>query len=239
MGGALGWRRHRRFGTAEFLCDGWPRGDDLQRRSIATCHVTNTALVLGSTQSEEVVSAESLARSGVVVTRRPAGGGAVLVAPASQVWIDFWIPRGDVLWDDDIVRSAGWAGESWASALGSLGVGDLEVHRGRAVSSSWSRLVCFAGLGPGEVTSAGAKVVGVAQRRTREGARLLTVAELSWKPSSVVDLLCLDEEHSMLEHSDLALVARGLNDVVPGAAHEADASSIIEMVERAVEGSLP
>ncbi len=39
------------------------------------------------------------------------------------------------------------------------------------VRTPWSSLVCFAGLGPGEVTVDGRKLVGISQRRTRAGAR--------------------------------------------------------------------
>ena len=38
--------------------------------------------------------------------------------------------------------------------------------------SDWSALVCFAGLGPGEVTLDGQKLVGLSQRRTRDGVRI-------------------------------------------------------------------
>jgi lipoate-protein ligase A len=194
--------------------------------------------VLGSTQPAEVVSAGRCARDGVEVVRRSAGGGAVLVAPEAQVWIDFWVPRGDVLWDDDVVRSARWLGEVWAGALASLGVQDLQVHHGRSLETEWSRLVCFAGLGPGEVNVAGAKVVGMAQRRTREGARFLTVAALSWDPSSVVRLLSLDHERAVRATSDLTRAARGLRDVVPDTDPENGGSSLVARIEREVEQSL-
>ena len=37
--------------------------------------------------------------------------------------------------------------------------------------TGWCPLVCFAGVGPGEVLAGGRKLVGISQRRTRAGAR--------------------------------------------------------------------
>jgi len=162
----------------------------------------------------------------------------VLVAPAQQVWMDFWLPRGDALWDDDIVSSARWTGEVWARALGSLGLSDLDVHRGPSVETDWSRLVCFAGLGPGEVTVDGAKIVGIAQRRTREGARFLTVAPLAWVPAGIVELLSLDVEQRAKAVVELASVARGLSKALAGAGSHGG-SSVVEVVEREVIDSMP
>ena len=58
----------------------------------------------------------------------------------------------------------------------------LRVHRGGLERSSLSDLVCFGGLGPGEVTLHGQKVVGVSQRRTREMARFQCVVHQRWSP---------------------------------------------------------
>jgi hypothetical protein len=88
-----------------------------------------------------------------------------------------------------------WLGEAWAAALADLGVGGV-VHRGPMVASPWSRLVCFAGLGPGEVTTGEtghkAKVVGMAQRRTRAGARFQCAVPRRWEPNRLLALLALD-----------------------------------------------
>jgi lipoate-protein ligase A len=233
------WSRQDRFGSAASLCGRWPPAEELHRRTVATCHVTGAALVLGGAQRAEAVSVERCARDAVEIARRPAGGGAVFVAPGAQVWIDFWMPRGDALWDEDVVRCARWLGEAWARALAALGVHDLEVHQGRSIETKWSRLVCFAGLGPGEVNVAGVKVVGIAQRRTREGARFFTVAALRWDPSSVVGLMSLEKDQAAQAISDLANAATGLRDALPGVDPEAGGSSTIAMIEREVERSLP
>ena len=81
----------------------------------------------------------------------------------------------------------------WAAALG---LGPDAVHRGPLVSSRWSRAVCFAGVGPGEVVAGGGggKVVGIAARRTRGWALFQCAVPLAWDPSAYVSLLGLPPE---------------------------------------------
>ena len=133
-------------------------------RTLTWCDVDGPSLVLGSAQRDEVV-----AGTGLDVVRRRSGGGAVLLVPGQAVWADVTIPAGDPLWETDVGRAFWWLGDVWAAALGSLGV-DAVVHRGPLVKSRWSQQVCFAGLGSGEVTVGGRKVVGISQRRTRAAA---------------------------------------------------------------------
>jgi lipoate---protein ligase len=149
--------------------------------------------------------------------RRSSGGApeVVYVAPDHLVWIDVVIGRDDPAWDDDIVRSFLWLGDVWAEALGSLGVADVEVHRGALVRTSLSDLVCFAGLGAGEVSVAGAKVVGLSQRRTSVGARFQTACLLRWDPAPLVRALGLDAAQG----DALAHVAGGV--AIPGTRLEA------------------
>ncbi|MDQ3680751.1 MAG: hypothetical protein M3378_09480 [Actinomycetota bacterium] len=150
-----------------------------------------SALVLGSTQPLEDVDHSAAARTGLEVVRRRSGGGAVLVEPDAVVWVDVVIPRSDRLWDDDVGRAFSWLGEVWAAALVDVGLPEAEVHRGGLVTSPWSSKVCFAGLGPGEVTIGGRKVVGMAQRRTRHGALFQCVAPRVWRPERLLDVLVL------------------------------------------------
>jgi lipoate---protein ligase len=253
--GAADWFLERRVATAGELCERWPGPVRRGQRVVSCCDVTGLALVLGSGQTQSIVESERAERAGVEVARRPAGGGAVVVAPRSQVWIDVWVPRGDELWDDDVVRSARFLGAAWARALGSIGARDLAVHAGPSVVSELSRLVCFAGLGPAEVTAWGSKVVGIAQRRDREGARFFTLAHLRWDPSTLTRLLGLDDARSVTVTSELADVGIGLSELllhssrdapgtiswlVPdGSAAVAGPPALLSAVEEAVIGSLP
>ena len=86
------------------------------------------------------------------------------------------------------------------------GLADLGVHRGAMRSTTWSRLVCFDGLGPGEVTSRGAKVVGVSQRRTRLAARFQTSLYLRYDPDRLVALLARAVRPSAAELATVATV---------------------------------
>ena len=140
--------------------------------------VDGPSLVLGSSQPLGLIDSEKAAAAGVAVARRRSGGGAVYLSPGRQVWVDLLVPRGDRLWDDDVIRAAIWAGEMWSAAVASLAGEPASVHRGKSADDRWGRLICFAGLGPAEVTVGGRKVVGISQRRSRDWARIQTMARI-------------------------------------------------------------
>ncbi|HEX2119894.1 MAG TPA: hypothetical protein VHF91_11965, partial [Acidimicrobiales bacterium] len=199
----------RERGPARLLVDRpWP---DPAVRAVWVVEVTDTAVVLGSTQSPETVVA------GQPALRRRSGGGAVLVEPGGLVWVDVLVPAGDALWAPDVGRAFAWLGRTWAEALGDVGVREARVHDGPLVTTPWSRLVCFAGLGPAEVTVAGAKVVGLCQRRTRAGALFQCAALLDWRPERLLDRLVLPADQRDRAATDLAGVARPLDGVAPDA----------------------
>jgi lipoate-protein ligase A len=184
-----GWEVVRRAGSAAAF-----HGralDDPLRRAVHVFEVERPALVLGSAQPDDVVDRAACEAAGVEVVRRRSGGGAVLVEPRGVVWVDVEVPRGDPLWHDDVGHATWWLGECWAEALHDLGItAALTVHRGGLVRTEWSDLVCFAGLGPGEVTDAtGAKLLGIAQRRTRAGARMQCAVPLRWDSAAMANLL--------------------------------------------------
>jgi lipoate---protein ligase len=146
--------------------------------------VTAPALVLGSTQPAVV-------ERRVPVVRRRSGGGAVLVRPGELLWADVLLPADDPLWEQDVGRSFHWLGQAWVEALASLGV-EAAWHDGPMVCTPWCRQVCFAGIGQGEVTVDGRKVVGMSQRRTRAGALIQCAALLHWDPAEIARLLDID-----------------------------------------------
>jgi hypothetical protein len=74
----------------------------------------------------------------------------------------------------------------------------------------WSTSVCFAGLGPGEVTVDGRKVVGLSQRRTREAALFQCCAALRWEPARLLDLLAFDDADRARGAAELAPLAAGI-----------------------------
>lgn len=153
---------------------------DWSKRSVTICEATSTAIVLGSTQPEP-------SPGDVPFVRRRSGGGAVWVQAGDPLWVDVVVPRDDPNWDDDVGRAFWWLGEAWAEVLGA----GAEVHRGGLCTTTWSRHVCFAGLGPGEVTMGGRKAVGIAQRRTRHGALFQCAVHRMWDPDPLVAALGL------------------------------------------------
>lgn len=182
-------------------------------RTVRFSYSDRRALVLGSHQPEDMWDQEALRSAGVELARRRSGGSAVLVGPGRVLWVDILIPAADPLWQDDVGRAAWWVGELWASAIPSS-----EVWKGAMRTNAWSPAVCFAGLGPGEVTVGGRKVVGVCQRRTAGGALFQTAALLEWRPAEYTSLLA----KPVGDAAALAWFASGL-----GAGAEADLKSTL------------
>jgi lipoate-protein ligase A len=171
---------HKREGTAEEL-----HHTVLPiERGVWLFTPTRPAIVLGSSQKDEDIDRTFCSANGIDVVRRRSGGGAVYVHPSESLWIDIVLPRGDVLWNDDIGKSMWWIGDWWVSLLASVGMTSTQVHRGAFERNDWSDLVCFAGRGSGEVfpheEHAQQKVVGISQRRTRDYARFQCIAYYQW-----------------------------------------------------------
>jgi lipoate-protein ligase A len=181
-----------------------------EERAVRVATVTAPAVVLGSTQRLEVVDAGRAAVAGVDVVRRRGGGGAVLVGPGEIAWVDVFVPAGDELWSADVAVAFHWLGAAWTAALADVGV-DATWHDGTQCTTTWSRLVCFAGLGAGEVSVDGRKVVGLSQRRSRAGSLFLCAALLRWEPTALLDVLALSDEGRARAKEELAPVAAGLD----------------------------
>ncbi len=201
------WVVESRSGTAEQLHhEPVPRDPG---RLVWMMEPTQPALVLGSSQPDRVVDRRAAAAAGVAVIRRRSGGGAVLCEAGGLVWADVLIGAGDPLWDDDVGRASWWVGDAWAAALAKLGH-DAITHRGPLVHGSWSDLVCFGSLGPGEVSIGGRKVVGISQRRTPTVARFQCAALLDWRADDLLALLALSDPDRARASGDLGGRATGL-----------------------------
>jgi len=150
-------------------------------RAVWVCEVEHPALVVGSAQRVETVDVTAAADLDVEVVRRRSGGGAVLLLPGEVLWLDVFVPAGDPLWCDDVGRAFGWLGRVWADALRDHTGRPAVVRDGPGVPGPLAPVVCFAGLGAGEVLVDGAKAVGLSQRRTRVGARFQCVVHGRWR----------------------------------------------------------
>jgi lipoate-protein ligase A len=205
------WSVERHRGSAvDFHARPLPDPPD---RAVWVFEVDRPALVLGSAQPESDVDLDRVAAAGVELVRRRSGGGAVLLVPGEVLWVDVVVPRADPQWHDDVGRASWWLGETWRRALASLGW-ETDVHRGPMVRSNWSSLLCFSGVGPGEVMAGERKVVGLSQRRTRAAARFQCAVYRRFDGEALLDLLRLERAERTAAADHLARSVTGV-DVAP------------------------
>ena len=174
--------------------------------------ITSPALVLGSTQDASIVDVDACRRAGVDVVRRRSGGGAVLLRPGEVVWVDVIVPAGSVGWSVDVHAPMVWLGRHLLGALSALmaPATDLVVHDGAMRSTAWSSLVCFDGVGAGEVLVDGRKLIGISQRRTRNAARLQCCWYSHYEPAELVGLLDPTVRPSPVDLAPVATLPRGV-----------------------------
>ena len=184
------WGRHDWTGTAaDFHAMELP-----YERALWWCNVETPTVILGSTQSIDDVNQNSADESGVLVSRRRSGGGAVFVHPSDSVWIDITISRDDPLWNDDVAQSMLWLGELFVEALSPWV--QANVYRDSFSNGIDGRVVCFSSSSPGEVFVGANKLVGISQRRGREGARFQCVLYRHWRPGEWSQILASSDVRS-------------------------------------------
>jgi len=208
---SMEWGRHDWTGTAaDFHAMELPF-----ERALWWCNVESPTVILGSTQSVDDVNQNSADESGVLVSRRRSGGGAVFVHPSDSVWIDITISKDDPLWKDDVAQSMLWLGELFVGALSPWVQAD--VYRNSFSTGVDGRVVCFASSSPGEVFVGTNKLVGISQRRGREGARFQCVLYRHWRPSEWSQTLASSDVRSRVADiavATLDIPARTLVDAV-------------------------
>ena len=184
------WGRHDWTGTAaDFHAMELP-----YERALWWCNVETPTLILGSSQSLDDLNQKSADESGMLVSRRRSGGGAVFVHPSDSVWIDITISRDDPLWKDDVAQSMLWLGELFVEALSPWV--HAEVFRDTFSNGIDGRVVCFASSSPGEVFVGANKLVGISQRRGRDGARFQCVLYRHWRPGEWSQILASSDVRS-------------------------------------------
>lgn len=139
------------------------------RRRVSWLHPTAPALILGSASPDPFRGRRD------DLVRRRSGGGLVWLDPQVSTWVDVFVPTDDPLWRCDVGQAFHWLGHTLTAAFSDIGV-PASMHRGPYEAGPSDGLVCFASLGPGEVVVDGRKLVGISQRRTREGCRFQCVA---------------------------------------------------------------
>ena len=178
--------------------------------------ITTPALVLGSSQDVSVVDRDACDRAGVDVVRRRSGGGAVLLLPGEVTWIDVIVPAGSGGWSDDVHRPMVWVGHHLVNAIATLldPGQEVTVHEGAMRSTASSSLVCFDGVGAGEVLVDGRKLVGISQRRTRHAARLQCCWYSTYDPSRLVELLAPNLRPGLVDLTPVATMPDTSSDAV-------------------------
>ena len=162
---------------------------------------TAPALVMGSSQKPEQFDTKRLADEGIELAGRRSGGGAVFIEPASTVWIDLLAPRSSPWWSADLAENFVLVGEVWRRALSSLGI-ETDMCSEAPTRTDAATLACWAGVGWGELTIDGAKVLGLSQRRTRWGSRVQAMAVLDDSSTRAADYF-VSGERPTIPHTTL------------------------------------
>lgn len=230
-GPGSGWRVRGtdRGDAATLLAGGLQLLDELAHDPVPTLRwyrATESALVLGRGQGAVTVAPTD----GLAVVSRHSGGGAVLLDP-HLLSLDVLVPVGHPwLAGDDLGAVFGHVGRAWAGALRRVGVAEVAVHEGPATArrrgSPRERLlaaVCYATLGRGEVTAGGRKLVGLSQRRRRQGALVQCGLLERWAPGPLLGALGADVDDAEIHHA-----AVGLHDLLDQSVTEAQVRAAVE-----------
>jgi lipoate-protein ligase A len=209
------WRVERRAGTPAVLHESSAFAPAQPGRLLRVCQVLSPAIVLGSAQPVGDVDAARCRAAALDVVRRHSGGGAVLVLPGCQLWVDAFLPRDDPLFVEDVSRSFLWLGEAWRDAISTASPATPRpsvLNRNPPHPLPLTRVLCFVGAVRGEVFAGGRKIVGLAQRRRREGAWFHSMALLEHAPGLLAGVLSGSDEHRRLATEALATGAAALDD---------------------------
>lgn len=163
------------------------------RPTVWVHQVTKPTLVLGSSQKHSILDISRATAAGYDISTRRSGGGLVVVLPHRSCWVDVILPVTHPLWHDDLSIGFHWLGQLWSETLTELGVSNTSVHTGPLLNKEHGRVLCFAGIGPGEVLLDGHKLVGLSQRRTRQGSRFQGLLVADWDPTPVRSFMRAEE----------------------------------------------
>lgn len=147
----------------------WGVGEGLAPPTLRLYRWDPPAVSLGYAQpGDGGLDLEACARAGLAVVRRPTGGRAVL--HAADLTYAVAVPRRGLWAGAGVAASCRRVHEAVASGLIRLGV-RAELTGPRApvrVGRAGGEALCFAAVSAHEITVAGRKLVGSAQRRTRD-----------------------------------------------------------------------
>jgi lipoate---protein ligase len=202
-----------------------------------------TGLVLGFSQKPDLLNQEELARQGMPVYHRRAGGTAVLVG-AHLLGLDVLLPPDHPLILPDVVKSYRWLGEAWVQTFDQFGIQTRcippdEAHAQRELLNQPAtsereallRRACYGSLSPYEVVVGQQKVVGLDMIRRRTGSLLQAGILLHWETDAIAQLLGQTVEEQRLLREGLLERAVGLDTL---AGRTVTAAEVIEAFERVI-----
>ena len=227
--------------AAELVAEGAALLDGLAddpRPALRWYRSTDAALILGRGQTLAAFSESELP-----IVQRHSGGGAVLM-DGGLLSLDVLLPAGHPLLAGDPLAVFGRIGRAWAEALKALGLPAVAVSTASSTPSrrgtERERLlaaVCYATLGVGEVTSAGRKVVGLAQRRRRPGALVQCGLLRRWQPEPLLRALGADADDEQIRAAATGIVQLLADPPHDGAVMAAVQDALERVVAHASTGS--
>ena len=157
-----------------------------------------------------------------------------MLVPGEVTWLDVILPAGAPGWSSDVHAPMVWLGRLLGDAVEAGLSGseppsrldvqepdarnqDVQVHQGKMLTTTWSSLVCFDGVGSGEVLLDGEKLIGISQRRTRFAARLQCCWYSDYDPSALTSLLDAGVRPPVAELLPVATIARSVAPAIPEA----------------------
>ncbi len=175
------------------------------------------ALVLGPGQKGEDLDRVACAQLPLGVHRRGSGGTAVLWHPGFLM-LDVALPAGHPLHHSDITLSYQWLGEAWARTLQRLGIDaqPIPIDEARADTRALEpalKRICFAGRSPFEVLVAGRKLVGLSQKRRRQGTLLQAGLYWRWEGARLAEVMVQDPDQRAALVGQLGARVCGLDQV--------------------------
>lgn len=202
-----------------------------------------TGLVLGFSQKPDLLNQEELARQGMPVYHRRAGGTTVLVG-AHLLGLDVLLSSDHPLILPDVVKSYRWLGEAWVQTLEQFGIQTRcippdEAHAQRELlkqpatseREALLRRACYGSLSPYEVVVGQQKVVGLDMIRRRTGSLLQAGILLHWETDTIAWLLGQTVEEQSMLREGLLERAVGLDTL---AGRTVTAAEVIEAFERVI-----
>jgi lipoate-protein ligase A len=173
---------------------------------------------LGSGQSFTDLDPRALSDRGWQLVRRASGGTAVL--HAGQVGYSLILPSTHPIWGGDLAASYERLAEPLRLALSRLGIdAEAAYPSRRSVATktipTLAERICFAGLGPHELTVKNRKIVGNSQIRRRLASTQHGVIQLAGGQAELADVLAgLDDDQKSIVVAYLRDRVGSIEDVV-------------------------